>query len=269
MKRSADDDSQQPVAKAAKSSRTDSGAEGFAAEATVAPKAAAEATAAQKAAAEATAAPKAAAAAKPGAAPARSIADNQRMILSHAEEKLNYWYNVVQREKMQLQAHVDGRRRNRELQLPEIRNQHGKVIGHYDPDPDIDRLHIKVWTADSDKYVCFLDCRFLDTIGTLKRKIQEHPEVEHITFSDMMVFYKGRLLSDELTLIQAEIDDDCILHAVNNDIVDVKTEAAKASEQFHQWRRLLSCVRPRAPIASAQPIAAANAGAASHAAAAT
>ena len=71
---------------------------------------------------------------------------------------------------MQLQAHLDLNRRELDLQLEEVRNRHGEVIGVYDPEPDIDRLHIKVWFPDSEKYVCFLNCRFEDTIGTLKKK---------------------------------------------------------------------------------------------------
>ena len=57
----------------------------------------------------------------------------------------------------------------------------------------------------------------------------------HMTFSDMKVFYKGILLSDADTLDQHRIDDDCILHAVNNDIQNV---VAKASAGLHQWREL-------------------------------
>ena len=136
-----------------------------------------------------------------------------------------------------MQAHLDLNCRERDLQLEEVRNRHGEVIGVYDPEPDIDRLHIKVWFpdalwfSDSAKYMCFLNCRFEDTIGTLKKKIQEHREVVHITFSDMKVFYKGILLSDADTLDQHRIDDDCILHAVNNDIQNV---VAKASTGLHQ-----------------------------------
>ena len=182
---------------------------------------------------EVTAEPKAAAA-KPAAAPAESFAERQLKILSHAEQQCKYWFNVVQREKMQLQAHLEYCR-ELELQLPEVRNRHGEVIGVYDPEPDIDRLHIKVWFPDRETYMCFLNCRFEDTIGTLKTKIQEHRKVVHTTFSDMKVFYKGILLSDADTLDQHRIDDDCILHAGNNDIQNV---VAKASAGLHQWREL-------------------------------
>ena len=60
----------------------------------------------------------------------------------------------------------------------------------------------------------------------------------HMTFSDMKVFYKGILLSDADTLDQHRIDDDCILHAVNNDMLDAQTSVAKASAGLHQWRML-------------------------------
>ena len=179
MKRSAlGDDASTGQQPAAKSSRTgDSGTESSSREGSGEDKTqifdhstdpAAEATAAPKAAAEATAEPKAAAA-KPAAAPAESFAERQLKILLHAEQQFKYWFNVVQREKMQLQAHLDGNRRELELQLPKVRNRHGEVIGVWDP-ADIHRLHIKVWTADSEKYVCFLDCCFEDTIGTLKKQ---------------------------------------------------------------------------------------------------
>lgn len=93
----------------------------------------------------------------------------QRNTLKYAELNLIYWWNVVQREKMQLQAHLDGNRRSEELQLPEVK-KNGVVIGHIDPDPDIDRLHIKVWSPNSEKYICFLDSTFADTIALLKKK---------------------------------------------------------------------------------------------------
>ena len=130
---------------------------------------AAEATAAPKAAAAATAEPKAAAA-KPAAAPAASFAERQQKIVLHAEQQFTYWWNVAQREKMQLRAHLDGNRRQLELQAPDMCNARGDVIGYLDPDPDIDRLHIKVWTPDREKYICFLDACFEDTIATLKKK---------------------------------------------------------------------------------------------------
>ena len=189
-------------------------------------------------AAEATAAPKAMA---PGIARPCDASRNGKSIRGNlkslwcAKQEFTHWCNVVQREKMQLQAHLDLNCRERDLQLEEVRNRHGEVIGVYDREPDIDRLHIKVWFPDRETYVCFLDCRFEDTIGTLKTKIQGHRKVVHTTFSDMKVFYKGILLSDADTLDQHRIDDDCILHAGNNDIQNV---VAKASAGLHQWREL-------------------------------
>ena len=84
---------------------------------------------------------------------------------------------------MQLQAHVDGNRRVEDLQLEEVKNKDGVVIGHVDPDPDIDRLHIKVWTPCGrqhlHQFICFLDSKDDDTIATLKKnpgasRIQAH-----------------------------------------------------------------------------------------------
>ena len=173
--------------------------------------------------------------------------------LVRAEWKFKYWFNVVQREKMQLQAHRDGTRRQLELQLPEVRNHYGEVVGHYDPDPDISRLHIKVWTAEDTimwtaTYVCFLDASFEDTIGTLKTKIQKHPDVTHMTLCNMVVFYQGKLLSDADTLHQHRIDDDCILHAVNGwpfkSVARPLTSVAKASAGLHQWQLLLHATNP-------------------------
>ena len=93
----------------------------------------------------------------------------QRNTLKYAELHLAYWYNVVQREKMQLQAHLDGNRRSEELQLEEIKNKDGVVVAHIDPDPDIDRLHIKIWSPTGEKYICFLDATFADTINYVKK----------------------------------------------------------------------------------------------------
>ena len=98
--------------------------------------------------------------------------DFQMKTLKYAQEHLKYWGNVCQREEMQLQAHRDGNRRVRELQLEEVK-KHGMVIGHIDPDPDIDRLHIKVWTPDRQPhhyFICFLDSKLADTIAKLKKK---------------------------------------------------------------------------------------------------
>jgi hypothetical protein len=182
-----------------------------------------------KAAAEVPAEPKATAAKLPWA-------HRQRDTLKHAESHLKYWFYVVQREKMQLQAHLDGKRRVEELQLEEVKNKDGVVVAHIDPDPDIDRLHIKVWSTDNEKYICFLDSKFADTITKLKKKNQEHPDVMHMTFKDMKVFYNGCELCETDTLDEKRIDDDCILHAVDNVRANL---VVNASAELNQWRRLL------------------------------
>ena len=139
---------------------------------------------------------------------------------------------------MQLQAHLDGNRRVEELQLEEVKKD-GVLIGHIDPDPDIDRLHIKVWSPHGEKYICFLDSKFEDTIAKLKKKIQEHPDVVHMTFNDMKVFYNGEELVDTNTLDEKRIDDDCILHTVDN-VGPIAGEVVKTwSVKLNQWRRLL------------------------------
>ena len=201
--------------------------------ATTAPQAAAELP---KAAAEVPVEPKATAAKLPKAA--STFAQRQENTLKHAELHMRYWWNVVQREKMQLQAHLDGNRRVEEFQLEEVKNNWGVVIAHIDPDPDIDRLHIKVWSPDSEKYICFLDSKFADTIAKLKKKIQEHPDVVHMTFKDMKVFYNGCELADTDTIDNLNIDHDCILHAVDN-VYDAPTWVVKSSAQLNQWRLLL------------------------------
>ena len=68
----------------------------------------------------------------------------QQKTLEHAEKKLMKVWKVVQRKTMQLQTHLDGKRRIEELQLQPFMNKHGVVIGHLDPEPDLDSLHIKV-----------------------------------------------------------------------------------------------------------------------------
>ena len=111
--------------------------------------------------------------------------------MNYAESHMNFWWRVVQREKMQLQAHLDGNRRTEERKLPEIKNKHGVVVGHLDPEPDLDRLHINVYTPHSigkiTQYICILDSKDGDTIAKIKKKIKEHPDVVNMIFEDMKV----------------------------------------------------------------------------------
>ena len=206
--------------------------------ATMAPQAAAELP---KAATEVPVEPKATAAKLPILVPKLSTwARLQKNTLKYAESHLTYWWYVVQREKMQLQAHLDGNRRVEELQLEEIKNKDGVVVGHVDPEPDIDRLHIKVWcTPTKSMYICFLNSKFTDTIAKLKKKIQEHPDVvTRQTFKDMKVFYNGVEIMDTDTLDDKWITDDCILHAIDN-VYDGSTWVLKSSIELHQWQQLL------------------------------
>ena len=171
--------------------------------------------------------------------PLTSWAHRQKNTLKYAESHMTYWWKVVQREKMQLQAHLDGNRRVEELQLEEVKNKDGVVIGHIDPDPDIDRLHIKVWSPDSEKYICFLDSKSADTIAKLKQKIEEHPDVVHMISKDMIVFWNGVELVDTDTLDEKWIHDDCILHVAVGNVYDAPIWVVKCSAELNQWRLLL------------------------------
>ena len=84
--------------------------------------------------------------------------------------------------------------------LPKVMNKAGVVVAHIDPDPHIDRLHIKVWSPDTERYICFQDCKYTDTISKLKKKVQEHPDVLVMWLQDMKVFFNGVELVDSDTL---------------------------------------------------------------------
>ena len=72
--------------------------------------------------------------------------------------------------------------------LEPIKNKDGVVVAHVDPDPDIDRLHIKVWSPGNQtlldaQYICFLDSKLEDTIAEIKkrsRNIQMSPSRSRI-----------------------------------------------------------------------------------------
>ena len=165
-----------------------------------------------------------------------------------AETKMKYYFSVIQRSSMQLAAARDGRRREIELQLEPVRNRKGEIMGYYDPDvaDGIDRLFVRIWTPENmimgkATYVCFLDCKDKDTVSTLKTKIQQHPNLAHMGLQNVILLYKGRMLGDAETLPQCEIDDDCILHAVNgNDaFFNVCLPIGQVSNFLHQWRLIL------------------------------
>ena len=170
----------------------------------------------------------------------RTHAEKQVDLVNHAQAWCKYWHGVVQRERMQLSAHLDGQRRVQDLHLEEVKNKNGVVIGHVDPDPDIDRLHIRMYLPDKERYICFLDCKMEDNFAKLKKKIQEHPDVMAWadTFEDLKVFYNGCEMCDTDTLEEKWIDDDCILHAVDT-VYDAPAWVAKSSAELFQWKRLL------------------------------
>ena len=151
----------------------------------------------------------------------------------------------MQREQMQLQARLEGNRRTQELQLEEIKNKDGAVIAHIDHDTDIDRLFIKIHCDPnpSEKYVCFLDSKWTDRIYFIKDKIEMHPDIKHMTFQDLKVFYNGDELDDLDTLGEKGIDGDCILHAVDN-INDAPKWVVKSSSELYHWRQQLLYLQP-------------------------
>lgn len=174
---------------------------------------------------------------KKDSAPCLTHEQRFRKILRDAECHFAHWWHVVQREKMQLQAHLDGNRHCEKMGLEPIKNKNGVIIAHVDPDPDIDRLHIKVWSPGQQldsKYICFLDSKLEDTIAEIKEKIQEHPDVT-LKIKDMKVFYKGAELADSKDLIEMGIDDDCILHVAHKDHANLAIETSKP---LHQWKHL-------------------------------
>ena len=179
----------------------------------------------------------AAAAPTAAAAPKASFEIQHKKRVAAAEAQVRHWWREVERERMQLAAHIAGKARQESLQAPDLYGPGGRVVGYLDPYPDIDRLHVKVWpigTAFLDaRYICFLGALYMEPIATLKAKIQDHPD--GISATDMKVFFRGRSLSDTDTLAGHGIDDDHILHACGSH----ETVVAKASEQFYQWRLLL------------------------------
>ena len=165
----------------------------------------------------------------------RQVAHAQARLL-RAEQAWQYWFCEVEREQMQLAAHEAARARQQFLQAPDIVGSHGQVIDLLDPDPQIDRLHVKVWPIEPNRprYICVLDAGYGDNIRLLKAKIHNHRH--GISYHDMKVFFRGISLRDINVLGLLLIHDDCILHAC---VPEQETQAAKASVQFHDWRLLL------------------------------
>ena len=136
-----------------------------------------------------------------------------------------------------------------EKNFPEIKNN-GVVVFQYCPEPDFDRLHVKVWSATKETYICFLDAQFKDTISKVKEKVAEHPDIKPTaTFNAMKIFFNGTELLDTDTLGGVmDIDDDSILHAV-----DTFTDAAfpdwvrRGSTVLNQHRHLLPHFLKRPP----------------------
>ena len=141
-----------------------------------------------------------------------------------AEAQLRQVRREVERERMQLAARIAGVARQKFLGAPTITNSFG-LSCYEDPDPDIDRLHVKVWpeggssSNDPTRYICFLDANYSDTIATLKAKIQDHPE--GMPADQMIVIFRGKKLEDTATLADHNIFDDCILYCVTKQHVAV------------------------------------------------
>ena len=107
--------------------------------------------------------------------------------LLQAEQNSQYWFRVIEREQMQLAAHEAARARQQFLQALDIVGSHGQV-DFLDPDPQIDRLHVKVWHIEPNRprYICVLDAGFGDNIRLLKAKIHNHHR--GISYHDMKMF---------------------------------------------------------------------------------
>jgi hypothetical protein len=167
----------------------------------------------------------------------RSHEEQIKRRLAKAKANAIHWRRKFEIERMQLAAFINGEEHNKHL--PKIYGKDGvTVVGHLDPDPDIDRLHIKVWPGGNlfrshTRYICFLDAKNEDTIAMLKAKIEDHPEgIE----KPSEVFFSGVQLNDSDTLQHAadtHIGDDCILHVCTSQHVDV---VAEASSKLWHWQ---------------------------------
>ena len=137
---------------------------------------------------------------------------------------------LLERRLCHLAAVAAGKDRQRKLGAETIVNAYG-LTAYYDPDPDIDRLFVKIYDVRKFKrYVCFLDMMFDDTIKTLKAKIQDE---EDIPTDDMFIVFRGERLEDHRTLCSYQIGDDCILHAVRTPTEAILDEAAARSQKLH------------------------------------
>ena len=96
----------------------------------------------------AAAPPIAATAAAAAAAPTSQAESHEQLLrqrLKKAETNAIHWRQEGEREQMQLAAFLDGEARRKKLNLPVVSGRDDTVICYEDPDPDIDRLHVKVW----------------------------------------------------------------------------------------------------------------------------
>ena len=126
----------------------------------------------------------------------------------------------------------------------------------------IEKLYIRQRQKGHDHFTSFIDL-------AKQKKIQVHPDIKHMTFKDLKVFYGGSELVDTDTLDEKWIVDDCILHAIDN-INDHPTWVAKASAEMCRWTNLLNHnlrkptknkveekkLMPRPPLAFTKPISA-------------
>ena len=196
------------------------------------------------------------------------------MRLSAANVHLAHWHKVIDRESFQLSSHEEGDRHQAALlaapwvprggtdPLEEagpgtpVVSASGVQTAYYDPSPDIDRLHIKLWLPHFDidrlhnfgaislscRYISMLDAQHHWTINDLKGKIVDH-ELGTLTESfaedavgDMEIFFRGQRLADEAPLCASGIGDDTIVHACtrgNAQAVEV------ASKHLSSWLDLL------------------------------
>ena len=174
-------------------------------------------------------------------------------------------FEEVGRERFRLAAVEEGGRR--QLALQAVHNARGpstpmfaadgREIGYYDLEPDINKLFIKCWLPGAiflvrtqsggwprsaehrrPRYICVLNAQHRDTIGDLNARIVAHPDASGmLTAGDMHIFFRGKCLANEATLIPSSIDDDVIdnVHVCTQDNAGA---VVAASQQLWSWHHL-------------------------------
>ena len=186
--------------------------------------------------------------------------------LDTAEKNLAILKKHVERERWQFAAAREGYKRRMALQAihgegtsdepkpgTPVAGVDGTEIGYYDPEPDIDRLFVKVWLPRTHlhgwgrtgtmthsagwpcRYICLLDAQHCNTIGDLKAKIVAHPDGGMLVVGDVHIFFRGTRLAEDARLVESSIDDDVIVHACTQDSARA---VAVASSHLWSWLNL-------------------------------